>query len=196
MRSFLTHLLRKLITYDLSFLIITAILYGMVMLTPPEDRASLYMANPGHMTAEQIAAMTERIITKYHLRDPFPVQYFIWLQNFLKGNWGYSPALRADVLPTILRLTPATAELALFTTLIFLPLGLLSGIRAGSKRNSFRDNSFCLKAFVATSIPPFLLAILMMILFYIELYWSCPASSVRPSKPPSANPIIMSLPVW
>ncbi|NLW72961.1 MAG: ABC transporter permease [Chloroflexi bacterium] len=161
MRSFLTHLLRKLITYALSFLIITAILYGMVMLTPPEDRASLYMANPGHMTAEQIAAMTERIITKYHLRDPFPVQYFIWLQNFLKGNWGYSPALRADVLPTILRLTPATAELALFTTLIFLPLGLLSGIRSGSKRNSFRDNSFRLKAFVATSIPPFLLAIVL-----------------------------------
>ncbi|MGB4594369.1 MAG: ABC transporter permease [Anaerolineaceae bacterium] len=175
MHLFLTHMLRKLISYFFTFLIITAVLYGMVMLTSVEDRATLYYpANMDRMTEKQFADLTERIIVKYHLRDPYPVQYFLWLQSLVNGGWGYSPTLRAEVLPTILRLTPATAELTLISTLLFLPIGLFSGIRSGSKRNSLRDRSFRMIAYVATSIPPFLMAILLMIIFYIELYWFQP----------------------
>lgn len=175
MRLFLTHMLRKLISYFFTFLIITAVLYGMIMLTSVEDRATLYYpANIDRMTEKQFADMTERIIVKYHLRDPYPVQYILWLQSLVNSSWGYSPTLRAEVLPTILRLTPATAELTLISTLLFLPIGLFSGIRSGSKRSSLRDHSFRMMAFMATSIPPFLLAILLMIVFYVELYWFQP----------------------
>jgi ABC-type dipeptide/oligopeptide/nickel transport system permease component len=175
MRLFLIHILRKLILYLLSFLLITAILYAMVMLTPAENRATLYFpANTGRMTEKQIADMTERIIEKYHLREPYPAQYLFWIQSLVTTGWGYSPTLRAEVLPTITRLTPATAELTLLSTLIFFPLGLLSGIRSGSKRRSLEDRGFRMMAFVATSIPPFLLAILMMVIFYVELYWFQP----------------------
>lgn len=190
MRLFLTHMLRKLISYFFTFLIITAVLYGMIMLTSVEDRATLYFpANTGRMTEQMIANMTERIIKQYHLRDPYPVQYVYWLQSLIQGNWGYSPALRAEVLPTILRLTPATAELTLISTLLFLPFGLLSGISSSSKRDSLGDHGFRLKAFVATSIPPFILAILLMIVFYVELYWFQPGRlsssfEVAVTKPP------------
>lgn len=175
MRLFLTYMLRKVLLYVLTFLLITMTLYGMVMLTPPDNRATLYFpANTGKMTEKQIASMTERIIEKYHLRGSYPVQYFYWLQSLFQGGWGYSPTLHAEVLPTILRLTPATAELTLISTMLFIPLGLFSGVSSASKRRSLGDRSFRMIAFVATSIPPFLLAILMMIVFYIELYWFQP----------------------
>ncbi len=191
MRSFFTYILRKALWYVLTTLLITASLYGMVMLTPTEERASLYFpANTGRMTEKQFADMTERIIVKYHLREPYPVQYVYWLGSLFQGGWGYSPTLKDEVLPTLLRLTPATAELTLVSTLLFFPLGLFGGIRSGSRRRTLEDRAFRMAAFAATSIPPFLLGILLMIIFYVELYW------FQPGRLSNAFEIVISEPSY
>jgi peptide/nickel transport system permease protein len=176
MAPFLKFLLRRFIAIPISLIIITMLLYAGAMLTPPEVRVTLYYIpkNP-NMTEEQIAHINELKIEKYHLRDPFLVQYAYWLESFLQGTWGYSPSLREDVLPALLKRTPATAELTLYSLLLFIPLGLVSGVVAGWNQRKAVDNLFRLVAFIATSFPPFILSILLIAVFYVGLGWLAPS---------------------
>ena len=172
----LTFLLRKTILYTLSFVLITAIIYGFIVAsTTPLERASLYLpANTSRLTPRQIEVLLNRSIKDYHLDAPYFVQYFIWLNNFLHGNWGYSPSLRVDVIQAITNRLPPTIELALYSGLLFLPLGLLSGLIAAAHKNSFQDLILRFWASVATSIPTLILAILLIVFFCINLRWFAP----------------------
>lgn len=176
MPPFLQFLFRRLLAIPISLLIITMLLYAGVMLTPVETRAELYFPNTNaHLTEEAQQRIINNIIEKYHLRDPYPVQYVYWVKSLFQGSWGYSPTLDSDVLPALLQRTPATAELTLYSLLLFIPLGLISGVLAGWKSRRPLDNSFRFLAFVATSFPPFILAIIFLAIFYVQLHWFAPA---------------------
>jgi peptide/nickel transport system permease protein len=168
-------LIRRFLAIPISLLIITMVIYAGMMLTPPETRADLYFPKTNAPLSEaQIARILENIIVKYHLRDPYPVQYAYWLKSLIQTGWGWSPTLNENVLPALLRRSPATAELTLYSILFFVPLGLLAGGLAGWKQNSAFDNSFRLLAFIATSFPPFILALLFLSIFYVNLHWFAP----------------------
>ena len=175
MPPFLHFLLRRIIAVPITLVIITMLLYAGVMLTPPETRVSLYY-NPGgqHLTEEQIAHSKAVYIEKFHLNDPFIIQYLTWVKSLMQGTWGFSPVLREDVLPALIRRTPATAELTLYSILLFIPLGLVSGVVSGWNQRKAVDNTFRLAAFVSTSFPPFILSILLIAVFYAGLGWFAP----------------------
>lgn len=175
MLHFFQHLLRRIGSQLVTFLIITAILYGSVMLTPAETRATLYMPeNTSRMSEKQYQAMLDRMIERYHLNDPFPIQYFYWLTNLAQGNWGYSPTLQTDVLTALMQRAPATTEIILYAYLLYFPLGIISGVMAARRKDKAGDRVFRFAAYAATAIPPFILAIVMMAIFYIDLYWFAP----------------------
>jgi len=176
MPPFIQFLIKRTLSALITLFITTAMLYATVMLTPAETRATLYMPRnfSPRMTEEQIQAMLERMIDKYHLNDPYPVQYFYWITNLVQGNWGYSPTMQQDVLSAIIQRAPVTAELTLYSILAFIPLGLVSGVIAGSRQNKWSDHGFRLSAFIATSLPPFILALVLMAVFYVDLYWFAP----------------------
>jgi len=172
LRRFTFSILRSVLT----LLLITATLYATVMLTPPETLASLYMPRrtSPRMTEEMYQTMLDDMIDKYHLDDPFPVQYYYWARKLLEGNWGYSPNLQEDVFAGLVRRAPATLELTFYAMLIYFPLGLLSGVIAGTRKKGVADRLFRMTAFVATSLTPMILAIIMMVVFYITLRWFAP----------------------
>jgi peptide/nickel transport system permease protein len=159
-----------------SLLLITMLLYGGVMLTPPESRASLYYPprmNP-NMTEEQLRRFQEIIIERHHLRDPYLVQYGYWLKSLVDGSWGYSPSIKELVLPALLRRTPVTLELALCSLFLLVPLGFVSGVIAGWRRSGTFDNIFRSVAFLGTTTPTFILALVLLSVFYINLRWFAP----------------------
>jgi peptide/nickel transport system permease protein len=176
MPPFLQFVIRRFLVIPVSLLIITMILYGGVMLTPPEARATLYYPpkmNP-NMTEEQMLHFQEMIIKRYHLRDPFIVQYGYWVGSLLDGSWGYSPTMNQDVLPALLQQTPITVELALYSLLFLIPLGLVSGVMSGWRRSSVFDRLFRGTAFLSTSTPSFILALVLLSVFYVQLDWFAP----------------------
>jgi ABC-type dipeptide/oligopeptide/nickel transport system permease component len=175
MPPFLQFIIRRFLIIPVSLVIITMVLYAGVMLTPPEARATLYYPpRMREMTEEQLRRFNDIIIERYHLRDPFPVQYGYWVQSLLTGNWGYSPTMKMEVLLALIRRTPATLELTLYSLLIFIPLGLVSGVVAGWKPYGWRDNLFRIMSFIGLAIPPFVLAILFISIFYANLQWFAP----------------------
>jgi peptide/nickel transport system permease protein len=167
---------RRLLTVVITLFIISAVLYGIVLMAPVESRAQLYMGpNVRSGINEDIYQRhIQYLIEEYGMNDPYPVQYFRWLSQLLQGNWGWSPVLRADVLDVLLKRTPATLELTLYSLLLFIPLGLVSGAFAGWNRNRVSDHSFRIFAFAGTSIPPFILGLVLMSIFYVGLHWFLP----------------------
>jgi peptide/nickel transport system permease protein len=161
-------LVRRAIFMMLTFVIITAVLYGVLMLAPVEARATLYLPRTDFGVSY---TMLRGIIEDHGLDDPYPVQYVRWLGKLLRGDWGWSPALRDDVLTAMLRRTPVTAELTLWSVLVFIPLGILSGAIAAWQRGRTSDHGFRLFAFIGTSIPPFILGLMLLAIFYVGLRW-------------------------
>ena len=116
----------------------------------------------------------QRIIKRYGLNDPYPLQYFRWMSNLVQGEWGYSKTMSAFVLDALLVRTPVTAELTLYSLVLLIPLGLVSGTLAGWNRNQTPDFVFRVSAFIAASIPTFVLSIVLMAIFYVGLHWFPP----------------------
>jgi ABC-type dipeptide/oligopeptide/nickel transport system permease component len=175
MPVFLQFIIRRMLLIPVSLFIITLVLYGGVMLTPPEARATIYMQDTNRqLTEEQTQRMLAVIVRNHHLEDPLPIQYAYWIKNLIAGSWGYSPSLGEDVLPALLSRTPATAELTLFSLILFVPLGLLIGVISGWRQNGWFDTGFRGMAFLGTSIPPFILALIFLAVFYVRLGWFAP----------------------
>jgi peptide/nickel transport system permease protein len=78
------------------------------------------------------------------------------------------------VLPALLKGTPITLELALYSLLFLIPLGLVSGVIAGWRRSGSFDRLFRGVAFVSTSTPSFILALVLISVFYVQLDWFAP----------------------
>jgi peptide/nickel transport system permease protein len=175
MNSIVKYIFRRFFALASTFVVITAVMYACLTMFSPESRAQLFVTihdNPRMVgLAERI---TELAIQRYHLRDPFPVQSANWLLNLVRGNWGYSPVLNRDVFDVVMRLAPATIELTLYSMLFFIPLGLIVGLVAGWRKNGYFDWGFRLSAYVATSLPLFILAFVLLGVFYISLYWFAP----------------------
>jgi len=170
----LKYVLRRLLVVPITFFLVTAALYGVIMLTPPETRAQLYLSGGRMDTQQALQRAIDRIIEERGLDDPYPVQYSRWVSNVLRGDWGWSPVQNDDVLRVLLRRTPATAELTLYSILLLAPLGLASGVIAGWKENRRPDHIFRSLAFVATSVPPFILGLILLTIFYAGLRWFPP----------------------
>lgn len=172
----LKFLLRRLLSVLATLAVITAIIYGIVCLAPIESRARLYMGRRTRtfMPPELEQRTIETIIREHGLNDPYPIQYFRWASRLIRGDWGWSPILRSDVLDVLLLRTPATVELTLYSLLLFIPLGLVSGAIAGWRQTRVADQAFRLVAFIATSIPPFILGLVLLSLFYVGLHWFFP----------------------
>lgn len=176
MISFLKFLIWRLVAVPITLFVITAVLYGIIMLAPPEERAMLYFPPRTRATTppELLQAKINQIIVEHGLDDPYPQQYLRWVGGLLRGDWGWSPTFNEDVLTILLRRTPVTAELTLYSVLLLIPLGLFSGVVAGWRNNGRLDSSFRFVAFMATAIPPFILALFLLSIFYVGLRWFPP----------------------
>jgi ABC-type dipeptide/oligopeptide/nickel transport system permease component len=133
------------------------------------DPVFTYLQNPAKATPEVIYQMKLR----YHLFDPVYVQYFYWLNGVLHGDLGYTKAnANTLVTSTILNKFPATAELAMTSTIIAVTVGIAAGTRAAVKANSAFDQGARVVSLTAVSIPVFWLGLMLIMVFYNMLHWA------------------------
>lgn len=125
----------------------------------------------------------EKTVTYYYYKVPTMKQYGNWLKNIVtKWEWGYSrrvtPNVRASVI--ILSKLPYSIKINIWAVLLSVPLGILLGIWAALKKNSFTDHAISTMVMVFISIPGFVLITFLMKAFCYDLRW-------LPSKWPSDN---------
>jgi peptide/nickel transport system permease protein len=112
-----------------------------------------------------------QIAAELGLADPLPVQFLRFLGNVLRGDLGRSYQLRQPVAELIVERAPATLELALaaafLSMIVGLPLGIYTAVRSRSAVAKFAMAA----SLLGVSIPSFLLGILLIMLFSVDLAW-------------------------
>ena len=105
------------------------------------------------------------------LDRPLPVQFGVYLLNLTRGNLGQSYVQRSPVASLLLRRVPATMLLLSAAIVAELVIGLAAGIVAAVNRGRALDRAVMLFALVGVSTPRFVMGILMLYLFAVELAW-------------------------
>ena len=152
-------------------LLIIPVLLGVSLLT--FTLSHVVPGDPARLAAgpQATAEMYEQIRREFGLDDPLPVQYWTYLTNLVRGDWGDSILSRRPVSQDLRVYWPATLELVivamLIATAIGVPLGVLSAVRA----DRAIDQASRLVALVGVSMPAFWLALLLQLLFGLRLDW-------------------------
>lgn len=131
----------------------------------PGDISSMYI------TEDMTEAEKAMVIAKLGLDKSVPEQYFNWLVEALKGNFGYSLSNKLPVMPLLTSRLPDTILLMGTSLLVSLTLSIPLGLIAGYKKNSWIDNAISGFAYFGMSIPNFYFGILLIILFTAKLHW-------------------------
>jgi peptide/nickel transport system permease protein len=104
-----------------------------------------------------------------NLYDPAPVRYLTWLGNFLAGDLGASLTTGNPIAPEVFARLTNTFLLAGVSAVIAVPLSLIMGIVAAVWRGSIFDRFINLLGLAAISIPEFLIAYVLIIIFAVEM---------------------------
>ncbi|HYS32553.1 MAG TPA: ABC transporter permease, partial [Streptosporangiaceae bacterium] len=109
---------RRLAMLVASLLVASFVIFGALYLAPGNPIAAL---SGGRSLPPSSLRVLE---ARYHLNQPFFVQYWYWLNNALHGNLGISITLRENVTTLIASRVWTTAGLVLYASLIILVLGI------------------------------------------------------------------------
>ena len=108
---------------------------------------------------------------KFGLDQPIWRQYFDFLFGALQGNWGESMKTGAPVLSEVMKVLPWTLELTAVSLVIGLVIGVPLGVWAALYRNRFLDYLIRITSLFGMSFPPFVSAIILILIFAIWLKW-------------------------
>jgi peptide/nickel transport system permease protein len=156
----------------------------------PGDATLLAIGVDQRITPEQ----RELVRKSYGLDQPQPVQYLRWMGHVLQGNLGTSLRTRRTVNEELRLRLPVTIELTVLAALIGSVPALAAGVIAAVKRNSALDYLATVATLVGVSVPNFLLATLLVLVFSLWLRWLPPIGYVELSRDPLANLRHMVLP--
>src|SRR5512134_2613 len=177
----INYIIRRLMIIPLLLLGVTMLIFAMLSLLTPYERASLYIQD----IPKRTGAM-EAIIKKYGLADPIPVQYWHWMVGredtdtgeikggVLRGDLGWSKVGKGKVVEVIGRRLPATAELALWASIPMIGIGIWLGVLSAVNHNKIGDQIMRVFSIVGWSIPTFVFGLLVLMVFYAKLGWFPP----------------------
>lgn len=114
-----------------------------------------------------ITALRERL----GLDQPLLVQYAQFLLQVMQGDLGNSMVTGRPVTQEILRVLPYTMELTIAALILGVILGVPTGVWAAVKRNQFPDYLLRFISLLGLSLPAFVTAIILLLVFSIQLRW-------------------------
>ena len=162
----LTYIAQRLAESAFVLLVMSFVVYGLIGLMPGDPIDLMLSANP-NLTPEDAA----RLRALYGLDRPIGERYLNWLAAALQGDFGYSRLHARPVLDILLPRLGNTALLMGISFVLAFALALPAGVAAALRPRGATDTAINLTAFAGISIPPFWLAILLIMLFAVLLGW-------------------------
>jgi peptide/nickel transport system permease protein len=160
-----TFILRRLLSVVPVLLIITFATFFLMQLLPGGPLAA-YENNP-EISQKDI----ERLRHEMGLDRPIHVQYWSWLKNFVRGDWGYSFTTKRPVLSEIWDRLPNTLYLTGISLIVALIIAIPAGIISATRQYSVFDHITTTLAYIGRSMPVFYSGLLLIIVFSIWLRW-------------------------
>ena len=120
---------------------------------------------------ERTAEDIDRLRTQLGLDQPFVVQYYKFLEGAVQGNFGISYRQGRPVIDILLERAPATLELAAVSGFFAIVFGVALGVVTAIRRKGVLTNTIMSVSLVGVSLPTFLVGVLLIYLFSVELGW-------------------------
>ncbi|KRC58638.1 ABC transporter permease [Agromyces sp. Root81] len=158
------YILRRLLQAIPVFLGTTFLIYFMVFAMPGDPIVALF----GEKTPPP--AVIEQLRERYHLDQPFIVQYLYFLGGIFRGDLGtsFSGQPVSEILAATFPVTLRLAALAIFFEMVAgITVGLVSGLRKGG----IFDASALVVSLILISLPVFVVAFVAQYIFGIQLGW-------------------------
>jgi peptide/nickel transport system permease protein len=183
------YLLRRL-------LLLIPILFGVSLLVftlihaIPGDISNFVIGTDTRITEEQ----RQRVRESYGLDDPLPVQYAKWMGHVLQGDLGDSFRTRRAISDELRLRLPVTAQLAVMAAAMAIAAAIPIGVLAAVRRNTRLDYAATVGTLIGISMPNFLLATILVLIFSFKLKWLPPIGYVPFREDPVANLKVMLMP--
>lgn len=165
----INYVIRRLLIMPIILIGLSVLIFAMVSLLDPYTRAALYVTSP----PKTLNALNQIVIT-YGLNKPIPVQYWNWLSQLLHGNLGWSKTAEQPVLQAILDHFPATLELAVWSFVPIIVVGVWLGVQAAIHQDQLIDQVARIFSIIGYSFPVFVFGLLVLMIFYAKLDWFPP----------------------
>lgn len=140
---------------------VTIIVFTIMMLLPPGQRAAVYISSekirPGQI---------DSIIEQFGLDDPPVIQYFRWMGNIVRGNFGFSITSGVPVVDGFKQFFPVTLELVLLATPLIIIVGIWLGTLSSTHKDTIIDHGSRVFAIIGYSLPTFWLGLMLLMIFY------------------------------
>lgn len=162
--SRLRYLSTRLLLAIPTFLAVLTLVFFVIRVIPGDPATA---ALGDYASKEAVEAMRERM----GLNEPLYVQYFTFLVNILRGDFGQSLITGKSIREQVLQVLPFTLHLTLSAVLIGAMLGVPMGIYTAIRRNTWIDYLGRVVSLAGLSVPAFYLGILIILLFAFRLDW-------------------------
>lgn len=156
---------------------ISAIIFFASRLSPIDPLNSLISPDAA-ADPTNLAILRERL----GFNDPIIVQYFNWLIEMFKGNFGYSIQSGQPISEILALRMPATLELVLAALIISTTLALLIGLIAGANRGGLTDKASRALAAVGISVPDFFIGLALLNVLAYRLNWLPTGQRISPGQ--------------
>ena len=161
-----TYIIRRLFHAMLVILVVSALVFFLMRLLPG-DPILMYvtMGDLQDITQEEI----DLIRHKFGMDKPLIFQYFDWLRNAVRGDFGQSILHQYDVLEEILNRLPITLYIGLLAFAIGCIIGPLLGVLSAVRRGKWMDTLVTVLANIGISAPSFWIGIILIYVFALYL---------------------------
>ncbi len=166
------YIFRRVGQSALVMLVMSVVIYALIGLMPGDPLDIMIASNPG-ATPEVVAKLRQL----YGLDQPLMVRYWHWLTSALSGDLGFSRVHSAPVLEILRPALLQSCKLMLGSFALSVVLAFSLGIIAARRPGGIVDGLIGLIAFAGISVPVFWLALMMILIFAVNLHW-LPASGI------------------
>jgi peptide/nickel transport system permease protein len=156
----------------------------------PGDPVQVLLGVDQRTTPEQIDAIRK----SYGLDQSLPVQYVKWLGHVVQGDLGNSLRTKRTIVEELRLRLPVTLELTLLAGILGSVPAVIFGILAAVRRNSGLDYVATVTTLIGVSVPNFLFATLLVLLFSFKLNWLPPIGYKAFLDDPAQNLKTMIMP--
>lgn len=171
----LRYILKRLLQLIPMLLILSLIVFLMVRMIPGDPVKNMLGID---VPQEMVEFERERL----GLNDPLPQQYLRFLNELLHGDLGTSIVTGKPVFDELMSRYPNTLILAFGGIVVATIGGILVGILAAVFHNKFWDNFIMVLSMLAVSTPSFFLALILMLVFTLNLRWFPSVGAITPAR--------------
>ncbi|SFT94286.1 ABC transporter permease [Sedimentitalea nanhaiensis] len=157
-------LARRLLQSAMILLGVSLITFALLYLLPSDPVRQIAGRSA---TAQTVANIREQL----GLDQPFVVQYWRYLTSLVQGDLGRSYLQKTEVSTLIAARLPASLLLMVGAIVAELVVGLTMGVVAALRRGTATDNSLMIASFIGVSAPQFVVGLLLLYVFAVQLGW-------------------------